>query len=320
MYKIKQSMDAVNYGAYFYQGRSLTMEEIIERAAAFGYDGVDIWPHRPLAFPMDLTKDRRKKLLELAGLKGVKIAAVDACTNYMRPQHILVPGLEKELLYVRECCELARDLDCPVVRILPAFIGYFWTEYSSMGYCNTAIHSRTLEVSTQDDYLKEWEFIRAAIRDSGIIAQDYGITLALQGHPPITNCYQDAIDMVEEVGLENVKIGLDLPLFESQDPEFIRDTVLKVGKRMAHSHTLGVKLKYGPSGSVYASEEVVPGEGIENWIPFFKACKEIGYEGYFAYEQCAPFMMPGHKKPTIEEFDRRQKAGFDFIKSLEEKI
>jgi hypothetical protein len=27
--------------------------------------------------------------------------------------------------------------------------------------------------------------------------------------------------------------------------------------------------------------------------------------------------MSGHKKPTIEEFDRRQKVGFEFIKSLE---
>lgn len=320
MYRIKQSLDAVNYGAYFYDGRPLTMEEIVDRAAAFGYEAVDIWPHRPLCFPMDYDQDHRKSLLDYARSKGIKFAAIDAATNFMRTDHVLVPRLEKELLYVRECCELARDLDCPVIRILPAFIGYFWPIYWNQGYGNIAIHSRSLEVSKMEDYLAEWEAIREGIIDSGKIAQDYGITLAIQGHPPVTNNVQDLIDMVEEVNLENVKIGLDLSLFDNQEDDFVRDTVLRVGKRMVHSHTLGIILKSGPHGFIFASEEVIPGDGIENWIPFFKACKEIGYEGYFGYEQCAPFLMKGHRKPTLEEFDRRQKVGFDFLKSLEDKI
>ena len=32
MFKLKQSLDAGNYGAYFYTGRPLTMEEIVDRA------------------------------------------------------------------------------------------------------------------------------------------------------------------------------------------------------------------------------------------------------------------------------------------------
>ena len=45
MFKIKQSLDAVNYGAYFYSGSPLSMEAVIDRAAKFGYDAVDLWPH-----------------------------------------------------------------------------------------------------------------------------------------------------------------------------------------------------------------------------------------------------------------------------------
>ena len=67
-------------------------------------------------------------------------------------------------------------------------------------------------------------------------------------------------------------------------------------------------------------EEVPPGEGPQNWIPFFKACKEIGYDGYFAYEMCSPFLLKGHVKPTIEEIDRRYQKGFKFIESLQDKI
>lgn len=320
MFKIKQSLDAVNYGAYFYEGSPLSMEAVIDRAAAFGYDGVDLWPHRPMTFPPDLSAARRKELRQYASDKGITFAAVDGCTNFMRTDHVLVPHTEKELLYVRACCELARDMDCRVVRILPAFIGYFWQEYWDKGYCETAMHSRTLEVSTQDDYLREWESVRAGVIEAGHIAADYGVELAVQGHPPVVNSVQDLIDLVDEVDLPNVKFGLDLPLFDRQDDDYILDIVRKLGKRIIHSHTLGVQLRYGPSGVVYASQEVVPGDGIENWLPFLRACKEVGYEGYFAYEQCAPFLMPGHRKPTIEEIDRRQKAGFDFIKSFEDKI
>ena len=309
----------MGYAAYFYEGKPLTLEEIIERASRFGYEAVDIWPFRPLSFPMDINKKKRKKILDYAGSKNIKFAAIEAVTNFMRSDHILTPRLEKELLFVRECCEMARDLECDVVRILAGFIGYFWHEYWDQGYGNTAMHSRSIEVSTEEDYLKEWEYVRAGIKDAGLIAKDYGITLALQSHPPLTNCIQDGVDMVDEVGLDNVGMGLDLPLFEKQDDEFIRETVLKVGKRMIHSHTLGILFR-GGLGAMYGFEEVVPGEGCENWIPFFKACKEIGYKGYFAYEQCSPFLMKGHKKPTIEEIDRRYLEGHKFIKSLQEKI
>jgi sugar phosphate isomerase/epimerase len=320
MFKIKQSLDAVNYGAYFYTGEPLTMEAVVDRAVKFGYDAVDLWPHRPMTFPADFSAAKRKDLLHYANDKGIKFAAVDGCTNFMRTEHILVPHTEMQLLYVRSICELARDLDCPTVRILPAFIGYFWQPYWDQGYCQTAMHSRTVEVSTQDDYLLEWDSVRAGVMEAGKIAQEYGVELAVQGHPPVVNCVQDLLALVEEVNLDNVKIGLDLPLFENQDSDYITGIVKKIGKKMIHSHTLGSRLRYGPSGVVYASEEVVPGDGIENWLPFFKACKEVGYEGYFAYEQCAPFLMPGHKKPTVEEIDRRQQVGFDFIKSFESQI
>lgn len=320
MYKIKQSMDAVNYGGYFHEGGPLTMKEIVDKAAEFGYEAVDIWPHKPLMCPSDWSKEDRKDLLEYAKAKGIKFVAIDACTNFMRSEHALVPDVEKELPYLKECCELAEDMECPTVRIMPAFIGYFWSKYSNQGYCQTALTERSMEVSKQEDYYMEWVHVRKGIQAAAKLAKSYNVVLALQGHPPVVNCVKDLFDMVEEVGMENVKLGIDLPLFDHQTEEFIYDTVRKAGKNMAHSHTLGVAIKYGPSDSIYATEEVVPGDGIENWVPFFKACKEIGYEGYFAYEQCAPFFTKGHNRPAVVDVDERQKRGFAFIQSLESQI
>jgi protein FrlC len=312
---MKLSLDSVAYTGYFFVGRNATFEEVIERAARFGYDGVDLFPHRPMAFPMDLDQKRRKAILELAESKDVKIAAIEACTNFMMSNHILTQTQEKELLFVRECCRLASDLNCNIVRILAAFVGYFMHEWWNQGYSNTAMHSRYIDVSTEDDYLKQWEYVREGIKEAGMIAKDYGVTLALQNHPPITNNTWDTIEMVEEVGLDNVKIGLDLPLIERQDDEYIRKVVLAVGDRMVHSHMLGIRFKESLMG-VYGFDEVVPGEGRENWPAFLKACKEIGYNGYLSYEQCSPIILRGHKKPTIEEIDRRAQQGINYMKRL----
>jgi sugar phosphate isomerase/epimerase len=121
--------------------------------------------------------------------------------------------------------------------------------------------------------------------------------------------------MVEEVGLENVKIGLDLPLFPQQDEEYVRQVVHRVGRLMVHSHCLGIRFKESLAGP-YGFDEVVPGEGRENWPAFLKACREIGFDGYIAYEQCSPIILRGHKKATLAEIDRRNQVGLDYMKTL----
>ena len=312
---MKLSLDSVSYAGYFTSGECLTLEEVIRRAAQFGYDAIDLFPHRPMAFPMDISADRRKALVELGKSLDIEFAAVEACTNFMMAKHILTQTQEKELLFVRECCKLAQDLGIKIVRILAAFVGYFMHEEWSLGYGTTAMHSRSIEVSTNDDYLRQWDYVRAGIREAGLIAKEYGVVLALQNHPPITNNTEETVEMVDEVGLDNVKIGLDLPLFPRMEEDYIRGVVLQVGSRMVHSHMLGIRFKESLAG-VYGFDEVPPGEGRENWPAFLKACKEIGYKGYLACEQCSPIIMKGHKKATLAEIDRRNVVAVNYMRKL----
>lgn len=312
---MKLSLDSVSYAGYFTSGESLPLEDVLKKAAEYGFDAIDIFPHRPMAFPMDISKERRKRLVEMSQSLGVELAAVEACTNFMMTDHVLTQTQAKELLFVRECCELARDLGIGIVRILAAFVGYFMHEGYNLGYGTTAMHSRWIDVSTNDDYLRQWEFVRKGIKEAGMIAKEYGVTLALQNHPPVTNNTEETLEMVEEVGLDNVKIGLDLPLFPQQDDGYIRDLVQKVGNLMVHSHSLGIRFKESLAGP-YGFDEVTPGEGRENWPAFLKACGEIGYDGYLAYEQCSPVILKGHKKATLAEIDRRNRAGLAYMKNL----
>lgn len=317
---MKLSLDSVSYCGYFTAAQTIPLEEVIRKAAEYRYDAIDVFAHRPMAFPMDVDRDRRKALVDLANSQDIEFAAIEACTSFMLSDHILVPTQEKELLFVKECCKLAQDLNIKIVRILAGFLGYFMPTYANQGYGTTAMHSRSIEVSTNDDYLRQWEFVRKGIREAGIIAQDYGVTLALQNHPAITNNTAETIEMAEEVELNNVKIGLDLPLFESQEDEFVRNTVLEVGDKMVHSHMLGIVPKKSVGGYVYGFDEIVPGDGPENWPVFLKACKEIGYKGYLAYEQCSPIIMKGHKKGDLAEIDRRNQKALAYMRPLMKEI
>ncbi len=302
MFKI--SLDTIGYAGFFYDGPALTIEQAIERAAKYGFDGVDIWPHRPIGFPMDISSDRRKKLAEMAGELGLTISAIEAATDFRRSDHLLCPRQEKEIFFVRQCCELARDLGCPVVRILAAYTGYFWHVGWNLGSSNTAMwKTRSIEVSREEDFLIEWEFARDGIREAAEIAGDCGVTLALQNHPPLTNSTSETLAMVEEIDHPNLKMTLDLPLFESQDVDFVRDTVREVGDRMVHSHLIGIQF-LGGLGNTYGFREVHPSQGRENWIEFFKACHEIGYDGHFAHEQCSPVFRKGHERATLADIDR----------------
>jgi len=312
---MKLSLDCISYAGYFYKGEIPSLEDVIRRAANYGFDGVDLFPHRPREFPMDIDADRRKAIVDLAASLDIEIACVGAATNFMLSDHILAQRQDKELLFVRECCKLAQDLNCKTMRIFAAWVGYFMLEHSHQGYSAPAMHSRSFDVSTEDDYLRQWEYIREGIKEAGKIASDYGVTLALQNHPPITNDTRDTIEMVEEVGLDNVKICLDLPLFERQDDDFVRKSVLEVGDKMVHSHMIGIRFKESLAGTC-GFEEVVPGEGRENWPTFLKACKEVGFKGYMGYEQCSAIILHGHKKATLEEVDRRAQSGLEYMKNL----
>ncbi|MEM2964589.1 MAG: TIM barrel protein, partial [Candidatus Bathyarchaeia archaeon] len=120
---MKVGLDSVSYTGYFFEGKIPTFEEVIERAAKWGYDGVELFPHRPMAHPLDLDQKRRKNILELAESKDIEIACVGAATNFMQSDHILAQTQDKELLFVRECCKLANDLNVKIMRIFAAWIG-----------------------------------------------------------------------------------------------------------------------------------------------------------------------------------------------------
>ncbi len=315
---MKFSLDTVGYGGYFTDGESLSIEEALRRAAELGFDAACLYAHRPLAFPLDLGQDRRRRLKDLAAELDIELGAVVCCTNFLQGDHVLTYPQEKEILYAREAIRLARDLGMGIVRVLAAFFGYFQNPYASQGYGNPAFESRSRRVSQNKDYLEAWHQVREALREVALMAQDEGVTLALQTHPEITGNNDETLEMIEEVNVPSLKVGLDLPLIESQDPEFVRATVRKMKGLMVYSHTISIAKKYTVGGAVLGWDEVTPGSQHDPcpWEAFFEACKEIGYHGYFSHEQCSPIVVKGHRIADLAEVDRRYQAALCYLKGL----
>lgn len=320
---MKLSLDSIGYGGYFTApGEQATLEESMRRAARFGYDAVCIYAHRPLGFPMDLDADRRRKLVDLAAELDLEFGAVVCCTNYIDSNHVLVYSQEKELLYTRAAIDLAKDVGAGIVRVLAAFYGYFQNPYASQGYGAPAFESRSQRVSRNEDFLEAWHQVRRGLTEVALYAQDQGITLALQTHPEITGNNEETLAMIEEVGVDCLKVGLDLPLFESIEPDFVRKTVHSMKGLMVYSHTISLAKSLTVGGAPYSWEEVTPGSERDPlpWEVFLQACKDIGYDGYLSHEQCSPIIVKGHRFGALETIDERYIEARAFFRKLLKKL
>ena len=128
---------------------------------------------------------------------------------------------------------------------------------------------------------------------------------------------QDTLELLREIDVPSLKVGLDLPLIESHDPEFVRQTVLQMRDLMVYSHTISLRKIFTVGGAPAGWEEVTPGDALDPlpWEVFLRACHEIGYDGLLSAEQCSP-IIKDHQLGTIELVDERYAASLAFLKGL----
>jgi sugar phosphate isomerase/epimerase len=320
---MKLSLDVIGYGGYFTKtNEKLSLEDSVRRAAKFGYDAACIYAHRPLGFPLDLNADRRKKLRDLYTDLDLEVGGIVCCTNFVEANHVLVYLQEKEVLYTLACIDLAADMGSPVVRVMASLWGYFRNPYGPDGYGLPAFEARSRRVSRGEDFLDAWHQVRSALTEVAKYAKDKGVTLALQTHPEITGNNDDTLAMLEEVGVDSLKVGLDLPLLESYAPEDVRAVVHKMKGLMVYSHTISLASFKTVGGAPYGWEEVTPGTPLDPlpWETFLAACKEIGYDGLFSHEQCSPIIAKGHVLGGLNIIDERYVDSRNYFRGLMKKL
>ncbi|MBQ9030929.1 MAG: sugar phosphate isomerase/epimerase [Parasporobacterium sp.] len=273
-------------GVWFHDRPALTVEEFIDTAVKYGYEGVEIDLKRPHGSPLDLDVKRCRQIREYAKQQGLPVCAVSANNNFAMP---IPETVENELLMVREQIRVAKELGAPVLRLFAAWRGIVMRDGIA-----------TYEITRNPDYLgmlkyQQFQQILACFRECAKWAEDAGVVLALQNHAPVINTYMDMLEFVRLVDSPNFKCCLDAPCLgwnaTVQSDEYIRKAVRDVGALQVLSHA-NAEFAETQDGSVeMISFDTQEQPVLTNYPMFIRTLREIGYDGFINYEFCH---MPFH--------------------------
>src|ERR1043165_7495003 len=110
---IKLGLYSITYLGVWYRGDALTLEQVIQRAKQFGYQGVEFDGKRPHANPLEMPKSRCQQLEKFAADQGIEIYAVAGNNDFSSP----VPEhREAQLVYPKELIRVTADVGATVMR------------------------------------------------------------------------------------------------------------------------------------------------------------------------------------------------------------
>lgn len=273
-------------GVWFNDRPALTVEEFIDIAKKYDYEGVEIDLKRPHGSPLDLDSKRCAEIKAYAEKAGLPICAVAANNNFASPIPELV---ENELLMVREQIRVAKELGAPVLRLFAAWRGIVMRDGIA-----------TYEITKTPNYLgmlkyQQFQQILACFKECAKWAEEAGVILALQNHAPIIETYEDMLEFVRLVDSPNFKCCLDAPCLgwtkEMQSDEHIIAATRAVKDLQVLSHANAEFVEQVDGSIEMISYDNHEQPIVTNYPMFIKTLKEIGYDGFINYEFCH---MPFH--------------------------
>jgi sugar phosphate isomerase/epimerase len=299
-FKVKTCLHSVSYMGIWRGQATLTVDEFLVKAKQLGFDGVMLAakrPHVSLIDYDDATRQKLKARIKELGLELVCLAGYCDFTSGVDKAGI--PNTEIQAIYVGELARLARDLGTNMVRV---YTGY---ERADLPYD------------------KQYAMVVEGLRMAGNIAAKYGVTLAVQNHHDIA-LHHDAMKwLLDEVNLPNVRAAFDCwsPTLEGLSPEEIKKAIYTMKPYIVHTTTADYqelpRFRYDPNHTNYLKQEslmrAVPmGQGFLDYKTFINTLKEIGYQGYIAYEMCEVLDGGG----SVENLDRSAKAFLEYVKQF----
>ena len=299
-FKVKTCLHSVSYMGIWRGQATLTVDQFLVKAKELGYDGVMLAAKRPHVSLIDYDDAARKKLnarIKELGLELVCLAGY--CDFTAGIDKAGIPNVEIQAVYVGELARLARDLGTSMVRI--------YTGYERL----------------DQPYDKQYAMVVEGLQMAGKIAAKYGVTLAVQNHHDIA-LHHDAMKwLLEEVNLPNVKAAFDCwsPTLEGLSSEEIRKAIFTMKPYIVHTTTADYKelprFKYEHLQTNYVPLEsqmrAVPiGTGFLDYKTYINTLKEIGYQGYIAYEMCEVLEGGG----SVENLDKCAKAFLEYVKQF----
>src|SRR5438270_593605 len=286
---MKTALHTVSYAGVWPGQVTLPLQRIIDKAAELGDNGVMIVAKRPHASPLDMDRDRRSRLRDQIAARGLELAALAGYTDfgagYDQPG---IPFREMQVLAVVELARLARDLGGSLVRIFTAF------ERPGVSY----------------DRL--WSDTVTTLKECARRAAEFDVTLAVQNHHDLACHHESLADLIAQVDEPNCRAGFDAwsPALQEVDlaaaarqlaPVTALTIVADYVRRPRFQYDANLNNFLPRTASVRA---VAPGDGFIDYRAFFAALKAGGYDGWIAYEMCAP-LEGGGSEENLDRCARR---------------
>ncbi len=305
---MKVGLYSITYLGVWYRGPALTVEQIIDRAREYGYEGVEIDGKRPHGNPLDLPPSRCRELRSRAEDAGVPVYAVAANNDFASP---IPEHRESQLVYVRDLIRMTADLGAPLLRMFCAWPGV--TLGPDGGRYDIA--QRVWRIAQHEAGEEQaWATCRDGIVECSRWAAEHGVTLALQNHPPVIANHHDMLRMIGEVGSAALKACFDAPLAHMQGVTAMREAAAEVGSLQVLSH-FGGEYERDADGRIRGLVWHWDGSRTPEHFygEFVRGMAEIGYEGYVGYELCHPLPKVDGKTVGLEFADLNARLAAEYL-------
>ncbi len=274
---MKTALHSVSYAGLWPGQVGLSLEEFLGKAAALGFDGVEIMAKRPHLSVLA----RDEEVAEIAGLlrrHRLACACLAAYTDFTGGADAAeVPFGEMQVWYITRLAQIAEKLGCGLIRV---FTAYTRPELS---------------------YTEQWRRCAVLLRECARNAAAYGVTIGIQNHHDVAVTAPELKALIEEIGEPNVKLCWDAwsPALQKQD--------LRAGSQLlaglvafttVADYQLRPRFRYRRELVNYertmdAVQAVKMGEGFIDYSSFLKTLQAGGYDGYVSYEICSPIAGSG---------------------------
>lgn len=304
---IKMGLYSISYLGCWYKDRPLKWDEVLYKAKELGFDGVEFDAKRPHANPMDWDADIRKRVVDLAGNLEIELPVLASNNNF---GSAVPEQREAELLMVREQIKLASDLGCKILRIFGAWSGITFRD----GWANYDEAHRQADMSWPGvPHAVRVKYIKDCVAEAAKIAEQYGIILALQNHPPVLRNWHDVYEVVSEINSPALKICFDIPHNED-NKENITRALNTIGSLDVQFHFNG-EFTRDENGKVIGKRTMF-GEPIQNYPHMVKELKRIGYDGYICWEYCHNVLDKYGNPGTLSDVDEQTKLALEYMRGL----
>jgi sugar phosphate isomerase/epimerase len=308
---MKIGLYSISYLGIWYDGPALSFEEIVKRAKAYGYDGIELDGKRPMGNPMDLDRRARDQMREVLEREGMEIPCVAANNDFSSP---IPEHRECQLMMVREQARLAADLGAGVVRLFAAWPGVVMRDGIATYDLVRGHHysfERQFPFATR---LERWNLVKDCLREAAAFGEEFGVVMALQNHAPLIRHWKDCYDLVKEVDSPWLRVCLDLPIMTSYDHEWVRQAALTVGDLQVHTHFGGEFTR--DADGVITMKALSFGRPLPDYGHFIELMREIDFDGWFYYELCHPVLSEAHEPLGLDYVHEQVELAQAYLRGL----